>query len=53
MLNCEGTKEASEGSDAGREIYANDRLKCGVGEGKSIIGFRSRGDECGDGDGKK
>ena len=53
MLNCDGTKEASESSDAGGYIYASDRLECGVGERKCIIGFRSRGDECGDGDGKK
>jgi hypothetical protein len=53
MLNCEWSKEASESSDAGRQVYADDRLECGVGEGKSIIGFRSRGDESGDGDGKQ
>jgi hypothetical protein len=52
MLNSEGTKEARESSDTGREVYANDRLERGVGEGKPIVGFRSGRDECGDSDRK-
>ena len=52
MLNREGTKEARESSDAGGEVYTNDRLECGIGEGKSIVRLRSGRYECGDGDRK-